>query len=98
MFSATTSSGRPAAGNWRWLLRGSLAALLLLPLLAMQFTDEVNWSLSDFVIMAVMLALLDAAIELAVRSPTHRYLRTALILVAIGAFLLIWLQGAVGLV
>ena len=98
MPSATPPSSRPAAGNWRWFLRGSLAALLLLPLLAMQFTDEVNWSLGDFVIMAVMLGLLDAAIELAARSPYHRYLRTALILAAIGAFLLIWLQGAVGLV
>ncbi len=29
--------------------------LLLIPLVAMQFTNEVNWTLSDFVVAAVLL-------------------------------------------
>ena len=42
-------------GVVRWLVWGGAAALLLLPLVAMQFTEEVQWTWHDFVIMGVML-------------------------------------------
>jgi hypothetical protein len=44
-----------------------VAVVLSLPLVAMQFTDEVVWSLADFVLAAVLLATIGVAIELAVK-------------------------------
>jgi hypothetical protein len=44
-----------------------VAIVLSLPLLAMQFTDEVVWSVSDFVLAGVLLATIGVALELAVR-------------------------------
>ena len=43
------------------------ALVLSLPLLAMQFTDQVVWSLADFVLAGVLLATIGVALELAVR-------------------------------
>ena len=44
-----------------------VALILSLPLVAMQFTDEVVWSLGDFVLVGVLLAIIGVAIELAVK-------------------------------
>ena len=74
------------------------AALLLLPLVAMQFTDEVNWTASDFVFAAVLFGSVGGAFELVVRRLgllTYR-LRAGVAILA--AFLLIWVNGAVGLI
>jgi hypothetical protein len=44
-----------------------VAVILSLPLVAMQFTDEVVWSLADFVLAGALLAVVGVAIELAVK-------------------------------
>jgi hypothetical protein len=44
-----------------------VALILALPLVAMQITDEVVWSLADFVAAGVLLATIGVALELAVR-------------------------------
>ena len=44
-----------------------VALILSLPLVAMLFTDEVVWSLADFVVAGVLLAAIGVALELAVR-------------------------------
>jgi hypothetical protein len=44
-----------------------VALILALPLVAMQITDEVVWSLADFVAVGVLLATIGVALELAVR-------------------------------
>ena len=41
--------------------------ILSLPLVAMQFADEVVWSRADFVLAGVLLATIGVALELAVR-------------------------------
>ena len=50
---------------WVW---GAAAALLATPLVAMQLTDEVNWTASDFGIFAVMLGAAGGAWELGMRT------------------------------
>ena len=47
---------RPEPGR-RLLAWGAAAALLLLPLVAMQFTEEVNWTVFDFLVFGSMLAV-----------------------------------------
>lgn len=76
---------------------GAIVLILLAPAAAMQFTDEVNWTTSDFVFAGVLLIGAGALIELVawrVRRPAVR-IGVALFVVAVVA--LIWIEGAVGL-
>ena len=71
--------------------------LLLIPLIAMQFTNEVNWNQSDFVVAGVLLLSTGLICELIMRKvkkTNHRIILCAIILVAL---LLIWIELAVGL-
>lgn len=70
--------------------------LLLIPLVAMQFTDEVNWDLAGFTIMGLLLLSVGFLYELAtikVRDTKHRVVIGAAFLMG---FLLIWAELAVG--
>lgn len=71
-------------------------ALLLIPLTAMQFSSEVNWSAFDFLIMGLMLSILALTLEFLFRK---YHMRKALIwtFVAIFFFVLLWAEMAVGL-
>lgn len=75
----------------------TVALLLLIPFTAMQFTHEVNWTVSDFVIAGVLLlgtGLLGELILRTVKKTRHRILLCAVLLLAL---LLIWIELAVGL-
>lgn len=73
------------------------ACILLIPLIAMQFTEEVNWTMGDFIVAGTLLLgfglLLDFALRLSKRS-RYRVLITISILIL---FLLLWAELAVGL-
>ena len=71
--------------------------LLLIPLVAMQFTNEVNWTLSDFAVAAVLLLGTGLVCEFVMRKikkTNHRIIFCGVIMVAL---LLIWIELAVGL-
>ncbi len=59
-----------------------VAFVLSLPLVATLITDEVAWSLADFVAAGVLLAVIGVAVELAVRKAGN--LATALGIAAVG--------------
>ena len=84
--------------GWRIALWTSIAAVLLTPLIAMQFTREVDWTGSDFALAAILLGGAGLVYELAARrSPDARrklVIGGGLLVVVV----LIWLQGAVGIV
>jgi ABC-type cobalt transport system substrate-binding protein len=71
--------------------------LLLIPLIAMQFTDEVNWTLSDFVIGGALLFGTGFMVDLAIRKTINGEHRTWIIISIIVVFLLIWAELAVGI-
>lgn len=71
--------------------------VLILPALAMQFTDQVNWSLEDFAAMFLLLALLGASIEVIVRIFQKTGFRLAAGTLVCGFFVLIWAHLAVGI-
>ena len=73
------------------------AFLLLLPLLAMQFTDEVAWDLADFAIAGALLFGTGLAYELIVRKTDNTTYRAAVGAALAVALLLIWLELAVGI-
>ena len=79
------------------IILASVSVILLIPFIAMQFTDEVNWSVSDFAIMGVLLygtGLLCELVLRKVKSVQNRILICAALVVA---FLLIWAELAVGI-
>lgn len=76
----------------------AIAGVLLIPFLAMQFTEEVAWSIGDFVLMGGLLVSMAVAFELVVlRSPKKTY-RVAAGIGLIAVFLLFWINGAVGII
>jgi hypothetical protein len=84
--------------NKRLIIILSVAAfLLLIPFIAMQLTNEVDWKLPDFIIMGVLLfgtGLLCELVLRKVKSVKNRILICGAILLA---FLLIWAELAVGI-
>ena len=75
----------------------SVTVLLLIPLIAMQFIDEVNWKLADFVIAGVLLLGTGLICEIVMRKVNKKENRIALIVVIIALLLLIWAELAVGI-
>jgi hypothetical protein len=74
------------------------AALLLLPLIAMQFTDEVKWDLADFIFAGALVAGVGVSYELAVRKTGNRAYRAAVAVALAAAFVLLWANAAVGII
>ncbi|HEX8525369.1 hypothetical protein [Allosphingosinicella sp.] len=83
---------------WRILGWSVPVILLLLPLIAMQFTEEVDWTASDFVFATVLFGSVGLAFEFIVRKSTSVAYRCAASLAVIAAFLTIWANGAVGMI
>ena len=71
--------------------------LLSIPLIAMQLTDEVNWSFFDFIIMGVMLSITGLAIGIIIKTIKNYKYRNIFIAIIIMIFLLIWAELGVGL-
>ena len=95
---------RPSGGTperhlpWRLAGWGLAGALLLAPLVAMQFTDEVQWTMGDFFVFGLMLGTAGALLELAVRNGGNGAYRLGVALTVFGAFLLLWINLAVGII
>lgn len=71
--------------------------LLCIPLIAMQFTDQVNWSFFDFLIMGVLLFLTGMIINLIVIKVQHIRSRILYVAVIVVLFLLTWAELTVGI-
>jgi hypothetical protein len=96
MTGITNSDGQRGWGWVRPLAWSCAAALILAPLIAMQFTSEVNWTAGDFLFAAFLIGGVGLALELAVRiSSSWSYRAAALVGLAAG-FFLIWANAAVG--
>lgn len=72
--------------------------LLMVPLVAMQFTDEVNWSVFDFIVMGALLFGTGVVFVLAMRVAKQIVYRVAMGLAIGTTFLMIWANLAVGLI
>lgn len=79
------------------LLVGSMMSLLLIPLIAMQFSEEVNWGLFDFIIAGALLSGTGLLIEYISRSVSGMRRKKIFIAGIILVFALIWAEMAVGI-
>ncbi|MBL7856384.1 MAG: hypothetical protein JNM57_01750 [Cyclobacteriaceae bacterium] len=75
----------------------SVILLLFIPWLAMQFTNEVNWSFSDFVVAGVVLAGAGLGCEWVVRKIRITKYRIAICAIILIALVLLWVELAVGI-
>ena len=72
--------------------------LLIVPLVAMQFSDEVDWSIIDFIIAGALLFGTGTLFVLVMRAPENIIYKCAMVLTIGTTFLLIWANLAVGLI
>ena len=78
-------------------ISGTVAIILLIPLVAMQFTSEVAWSASDFVLIGGLLVGTGLLCELVLRSVKKTDNRILLCVLLLAALFLIWAKLAVGI-
>lgn len=101
MTDSSRSETNDRAGRWRLAAWGLGAFLLLLPLLAMQVTEQVAWTGSDFAFAAVLIFSALGAYEVAARrtavaaGPRRTWYRAGVALGIGATFLLFWGNGAV---
>lgn len=83
---------------WRAVAWGLAALLLLLPLVAMQFSDEVSWTVGDFLFAGLLIGIVGVTFELTVRVTRNWAHRAAVVSALAAGFLTIWANGAVGMI
>ncbi len=79
------------------IILSAAGLLLLVPLVAMQFTNEVNWTFSDFIVAGVLLFGTGVLIELAMRKINKVGTRVWVILGILIVLFLVWAELAVGI-
>ncbi|WP_137389052.1 hypothetical protein [Rhodoligotrophos defluvii] len=98
MAGSTENGQRQLGRSWRVAAWTSAALLLLLPLVAMQFTDEVNWTMADFAFAGALIVGTGLTFELATRMTGSNAYRAAAGVALAAAFLLVWINAAVGII
>jgi len=96
--TATTNSNDWRRSPWRLVLWAIPTALLITPAVAMQFAREVQWTPFDFVFAAVLLYGATGTADLAIRKGGSMAYRLGAGLAVLVSFLLIWVNGAVGVI
>jgi hypothetical protein len=85
--------------KWPTVIWVSAAALiLLLPLVAMQLTDQVAWDAADFAFAAILLFGAGATYEFLARNTASAAYRAAVGVALATAVVLVWINAAVGLI
>lgn len=96
----TGDTSNESERRWRMgrIAYWSAAALvILMPLVAMQVTDDVNWTAFDFAFAAAALLGVGALFEIAVRKSGDTVYRAAVGVALATALVLVWVNGAVGI-
>lgn len=75
----------------------TVAFLLSIPLIAMQFTSEVDWGLFDFVVAGILLLGTGLMCELVLRMVRKLEYRIAICAALLLALFLVWAELAVGI-
>ncbi len=81
-----------------WVVATATAFILMLPLVAMQFTQEVNWGLGDFIVMGFLLFGTGFTYTLITKLSENIAYKLAVGIAVLTGFLLIWVNFAVGII
>ena len=74
------------------------AFILLIPLVAMQITNEVVWTLTDFIVAGALLIAIGLTYSLATMMSGNLAYRSAMGIALLAVFLIIWVNLAVGII
>ena len=74
-----------------------ITILLITPLIAIQFTDEVKWTLIDFIIAGTLLLSTGLILDFIIKKIKNIQYRIALSIALFIILLLIWVELAVGI-
>ena len=80
-----------------YFILSTAEVLLFIPFVAMQFTNEVNWSVGDFIVAAGLLFGVGLSFEFVLRKIKSTNHRIAISLCVLILFCLLWLELAVGI-
>ncbi len=80
-----------------YLIISIVGILLLIPAIAMQFTTEVNWSTSDFVLAGTLLLGTGLVLNFVIRKVKTSPLKIGMCIGIILALFVIWAELAVGI-
>ena len=80
-----------------FIIMSTVVLLLLIPLIAMQFTDAVKWTLLDFIVATVLLGGTGIICNLVIRKVKKTKFRIVLCVAILVMLLLIWAELAVGI-
>lgn len=83
---------------WRIVVWGGAGAVLLAAAVANRTVEGFNWTLGDFVAAGVILGTVCLGFELATRRVSGHAARAAAGLGLLGAFLVVWINLAVGII
>lgn len=77
------------------LLIGS-GGLLVVPFIASQFSDEVNWSGFDYLVMAILFGTTSVALDFILTKAKNKQSRWAWGIAVVLALVIVWVEIAVG--
>lgn len=97
--TGNTNNGGAWPGRGRRIAGWAGALLILLvPLVAMQFSDDVNWGVGDFLFAGILILGTGSLFELAVWTTGNIAYRAGAGVALAAAFMLVWITGAVGII
>ena len=83
--------------NTRFYIMIISIILLLIPFIAMQFTNEVNWTFFDFIVAGVLIGGTGFLCELVIHKVRKKTYRIAICAGLVLVLILIWVELAVGI-
>lgn len=85
--------------NYKWYYTIALATivLLLIPLIAMSFTNEVKWKFLDFAVAGILISGFGIAMDRSLRNIKTRINKVLIVIFLFAVLILIWIELAVGI-
>lgn len=81
------------------IIRSILAAelVLLIPLIAMQFSEEWDWKVPDFIVIGILLAGVGVGYQMIVTGAKNNFKLAAIGIILAAVMILTWIELAVGI-
>lgn len=81
----------------RKIIVRAIVAILMLPIIGMMISENVNWSIADFVIAAILLSIVGLGVDSVFSKLKTRRSRMLALMIIFIVFALVWGELAVGL-
>ncbi|MFV9552110.1 hypothetical protein [Algibacter sp. PT7-4] len=79
------------------ILMACIIVILLIPLIGMQFSNQVNWTIQDFIVAGLLLFSASFTVELFLKKFKNKQHRIIIVSAIIIILILIWIELAVGI-